>query len=164
MSSDAKFIEYQYLGYNKLSFVRRTALALFCFFAYYLSENSEEAVGSGSMFFILGISIVVISALLIFVLHFKTIVQDNGIIVLEGIWTSRKVKIDMASIVEVKKVKYNRFFFNRSVYNLHRKGSIHFYTRGKNCVELTDKDGSKYLIGSQRASELNRVLNKKLNK
>jgi hypothetical protein len=75
---------------------------------------------------------------------------------------NRKIKIDTASIVSVKNVKYSKYFLNRSVYNLHIKGTIRFYTRGIDAVELTDKDGLIYLIGSQKSEELTRVIKDKL--
>ena len=156
---EIKFSEKQYLGLNKMSFIRRMALAIFCFVAYYWSENHEK---SGDLFFSLGIAILVISALLVFVLHFETKII-NGSIILDGLWTSRKVKIDINSIKSCQKVSYSRFFLNRSVYNLHYKKSIRFFTRGTDAVELTDQDGLIYLIGSQKAEELDRVINEKLN-
>ena len=156
---EIKFLEKQYLGLNKMSFIRRIALAIFCFVAYYWSENHDK---SGELFFSLGIAILVISALLVFVLHFKTKII-NGSIILDGLWTSRKVKIDINSIRSCQKVSYSRFFLNRSVYNLHYKKSIRFFTRGTDAVELTDQDGLVYLIGSQKAEELDRVINEKLN-
>ena len=156
---EIKFLEKQYLGLNEMSFIRRIALAIFCFVAYYWSENHDK---SGDLFFFLGISILVISALLVFLLHFETKII-NGSIILDGLWTSRKVKIDINSIKSCQKVSYSRFFLNRSVYNLHYKKSIRFFTRGNDAVELTDQDGLVYLIGSQKAEELERVINKKLN-
>ena len=96
-------------------------------------------------------------------MHFKTQVI-NGSIILDGLWTSRKIKIDTASLVAVKKVKYSKYILNRAVYNLHLKGIIRFYTRGTDAVELTDKDGLIYLIGSQKAEELARVIQNKLSK
>ena len=156
---EIKFLEKQYLGLNKMSFIRRIALSIFCFVAYYWSENHDK---SGELFFSLGIAILVISALLVFVLHFKTKII-NGSIILDGLWTSRKVKIDINSIRSCQKVSYSRFFLNRSVYNLHYKKSIRFFTRGTDAVELTDQDGLIYLIGSQKAEELDRVINEKLN-
>ena len=83
--------------------------------------------------------------------------------IFDGLWTARKVKIDINSLVDVKKIKYSRFFLNKSVYNLHYKGKIRFFTRGKDAVQLTDNDGQIYIIGSQRAKELVRVINKKFN-
>ena len=58
---------------------------------------------------------------------------------------------------------YSRFFLNRSVYNLHYKKSIRFFTRGKDAVELIDQDGLIYLIGSQKAEELERSINNIIN-
>ena len=156
--SEIKFVEKQYLGLNKMSLSRRITLALFCFVAYYWKENHEK---SGELFFFLGIAILVISVLLVFILHFKTKVQNKSII-LDGLWTSRKVKIDLNSIQSVKKVMYSKYILNRSVYNLHLKGTIRFYTRGPNAVELIDKDGLIYLIGSQNSAEFARVISQEL--
>ena len=158
--SEFDFIEKQYLGLNKMSLARRISLAIFCFIAYYWRENHDK---SGELYFFIGIGIMVISMLLFFILHFETKVI-NGSIILDGLWTSRKVKIDTASIVSANKVKYSKYFLNRSVYNLHLKGTIRFYTRGVDAVELIDKDGLVYLIGSQKAEELARLINIKLNK
>ena len=153
-----QFTEKQYLGLNKMSLTRRMSLAIFCFVAYYWLENHDK---SGELYFFLGIAIMVISILLLFILHFKTQVK-NGSIILDGLWTSRKIKIDTVSIVSVKKVQYSKYFLNRAVYNLHLKGTIRFYTRGIDAVELIDKDGLVYLIGSQKAEELTRVIQEKL--
>ena len=81
---------------------------------------------------------------------------------MDGLWTSRKIKIDISSIVAVKRVKYSKYILNRAVYNLHLKGTIRFYTRGIDAVEFIDKDGLIYLIGSQKAEELARVIQNKL--
>jgi len=156
--SEFDFIEKQYLGLNKMSITRRMSLAIFCFAAYYWRENHEK---SGELYFFLGIAIMLISILLLFILHFKTQVK-NGSIILDGLWTSRKIKIDTRSIVSAKKVQYSKYFLNRAVYNLHLKGTIRFYTRGTDAVELIDKDGLVYLIGSQKAGELTRVIQNKL--
>jgi len=153
-----QFTEKQYLGLNKMSLTRRMALAIFCFVAYYWRENHDK---EGDLFFFIGITIMVISALLIFVLHFQTKVI-NGSVILDGLWTSRKVKIDINSLIAVKRVKYSKYILNRAVYNLHLKRTIRFYTRGIDAVELTDKDGLIYLIGSQKAEELTRVIQNKL--
>lgn len=155
---DIPFLEKQYLGLNKMSLSRRITLALFCFVAYYWQDNHDK---SGDLFFLLGIIILVVSILLIFVLHFETKVQ-NGSITLDGLWTTRKVKIDLSSIKTAKKVKYSKYILNRSVYNLHFKGTIRFFTRGNDAVQLTDKDGLVYLIGSQKADELLRIIKQEI--
>ncbi len=170
MQDELLFEEKQYIGYNKWSIVWRTVLALFCFLLYYWSENPKPVdvsvieipsspVGedSGQLFFLMGLIIMSLSLILIFVLHIHTKVVNNNLI-LDGLWTSRKVKIDLNSIVAVNKVKYSSYFLNRPVYNLHFKNTIRFFTQGNDAVELTDKDGLKYRIGSQKADELCKIL------
>ena len=98
---------------------------------------------------------------LFFVLHFETKVF-KGSVILDGLWTSRKIKIDMASITSVRKVNYSKYTINLPVYNLHFTGKVRFYTRGDDAVELIDKDGLIYLIGSQKAAELTKVIQEKL--
>jgi hypothetical protein len=97
------------------------------------------------------------SLILIFVLHIETKIVNNNLI-LDGLWTSRKVKIDLSNIIHIKKVRYSKYFLNRPVYNLHFKNKIRFFTQGNDAVELTDKDGLKYRIGSQKADEFYKAL------
>jgi hypothetical protein len=156
--SEFDFIEKQYLGLNKMALTRRLSLSIFCFIAYYWRQSQDK---SGELYFAVGIAIIIFSIFLFFILHFKTKVF-NGSIILDGLWTSRKIKIDTASLVSAKKVNYSKYIINRAVYNLHFKGTIRFYTRGAEAVKLTDKDGLVYLIGSQKADELCRVINNKL--
>ena len=156
--SDLQFLEKQYFGLNRSSITLRISIAIFFFTAYYWLENQEK---TGDLYFFVGIAIMIISIILCFVLHFETkVVKDS--VILNGLWTARKVKINIPSIVNVNKVSYSKYLINRSVYNLHRKGVIRFYTRGNEAVELTDKDGLIYLIGSQKAEELTRVIQNKL--
>lgn len=157
--SDLQFLEKQYFGLNRSSITLRISIAIFFFTAYYWLENQEK---SGDLYFFVGIAIMIISIILCFILHFETkVVKDS--LILNGLWTARKVKINIYSIVNVNKVAYSKYLINRSVYNLHRKGVIRFYTRGNEAVELTDKDGLIYLIGSQKAEELKHVITKKIN-
>lgn len=166
MEEKLLFEEKQYIGYNKWSIVWRIVLALFCFVLYYWSENPQPVDGkiidipsspvgenSGQLFFLMGIIILVLSLLLIFVLHLHTKVVGKNLIV-DGLWTSRKVKIDLNNIISVKKVRYSKYYLNRPVYNLHFKNKIKFYTSGNDAIEITDKEGLKYRIGSQKAAEL----------
>ncbi len=177
MSEAPAFIEKQYLGYNKYSFLRRGILALFCFVAYYWSENPkpvdvsglrigsypvQDIPNSGELFFLLGIIILVLSIGLFFVLHIKTIINENSI-TLDGIWSSRKVKIDLESIVDSKIIFFESNNFNVPEYNLHRKGKIKFYTFGNEAIELTDKEGLKYIIGTQKAGEFLAFVNSRIN-
>lgn len=170
MQSNLLFEEKQYIGYNKWSMLWRTVLALFCFTLYYWSENPKPVdvavisipsspvdQDSGQLFFLMGIILMILSLILIFVLHLHTKVEGNSLII-DGLWTSRKVKIDLNNIVDVKKVKYSKYLLNRPVYNLHFKNRIRFFTQGNFAVELTDKDGLKYRIGTQKAEELVKLL------
>ncbi len=174
MQDELLFEEKQYIGYNKWSIVWRMVLALFCFLLYYWSENPKpldvsvieipsSPVGedSGQLFFLMGLIIMSLSLILIFVLHIHTKVINNNLI-LDGLWTSRKVKIDLGNIVEVKKVNYSSYLFNRPVYNLHFKNTIRFFTQGNDAVELTDKEGLKYRIGSQKADVLCKIVEQSL--
>ena len=168
------FEEKQYIGYNKWSILWRTVLALFCFLLYYWSENPKPVdvtvinipsspvdENSGQLFFLMGLVLMLLSLIMIFVLHIHTKVVGNHLI-LDGLWTSRKVKIDLNNIVDVKKVKYSKYLLNRPVYNLHFKNKIRFFTQGNDAVEITDKEGLKYRIGSQKAMELCQIIRERM--
>lgn len=167
MTQEILFEEKQYLGSNKQSVFRRMLLAIFCFVAYYWSENPkpvdvsgihigsypiDSIPNSGELFFIMGMVILVLSAALVFVLHIKTTVTNDSI-VLDGLWTARKVKISLNHIVDADKEEYSKYRFNRPAYNLHHRGVVSFYTSGNTVVVLTDKDGLKYRIGTLRPDE-----------
>jgi len=154
------FEEKQYLGYNRYSNVRRFILAIFCFIAYFWREEADR---NGELLFGLGVAILAISVLLMFVLHLHTKVTDHSII-LDGLWTSKRVKIDLGSIVSVRAVPSRKFLLSRPVYNLHWKGAIKFYTRGKEGVELIDVDGLVYVVGSQMSGQLVQLLQQLIGK
>ena len=157
MESAILFEEKQYLGYNKYSILRRMVLALFCFIAYYFTEERAQ---NGDLFFLLGVFISLISVGLLFILHLHTRVYSEHL-VLDGLWTTKKVKIDLRNIVKIEKIMLNNNMLNNPVYNLHYKGTIRFYTGGKEAVKITDKEGLMYLIGTQKAEELSRALNER---
>jgi hypothetical protein len=98
-----------------------------------------------------------------FLLHFKTTVYNKSII-LDGLWTTKMVKIDLNSIVKVERSNYSTYFINNPVYNLHQKGTIRFYASGKDAVKLTDRDGLVYVIGTQRAVELEQSIQSEMRK
>jgi len=148
------FEEKQYLGYNRYSNVRRFVLGVFCFIAYFWQEEHDK---NGDYLFAMGVAIMAISVLLMFVLHLHTKVTGHSII-LDGLWTAKRVKIDLSNIVSVKAVPSRRFVLSRPVYNLHWKGAIKFYCRGKEGVELVDRDGIVYVIGSQMSGQLAQLL------
>ena len=162
------FLEKQYLGLNRMSLFRRIVLAIFLFFASWMAYNPEKvptnwfSSQSGDLFFIMGIFILVISTILVFILHFETRVVNNAL-VLDGLWTSRKIKISISTLVSADQIIYSKGFFTKSVYNLHYKGTIRFYTRGKEAVKIVDKDGQVYIIGSQKSEELCRIIKQKIN-
>jgi hypothetical protein len=110
-----------------------------------------------------GAGILFISILFIFLTHYRTVVE-NGSLILTGLWSTKKVKIDLSSIRSTEIVKYSPFMINNPVYNLHKKGTIRFYAYGKYAVKLIDKDGLEYVIGSQDPIEFNNVLKGLINK
>ena len=75
---------------------------------------------------------------------------------------TRLVKIDLRRIVKVEQVKYSKYFLNRPVYNLHKKGKIRFFTRGNEAVQLTDEHGLKYIIGTQQPNLLRETIQNQL--
>ena len=152
------FEEKQYLGYNKFNLFIRLFIALGAFGSYFVSDSKDE---TSNLFLIVGLSILVISLMSFFVLHLKTQLRGN-ILELDGFWTTRKVKIDLSNIVKSEVVKYSKILFNRPVYNLHIRGKVKYFTHGNYAVELTDKDGLRYRIGSQRFEELNGLINEKI--
>jgi hypothetical protein len=160
MSEHFLFHEKQYLGrdYNFISI--RMVMAFFCFAAYYWTENREK---NGDLLLLVGCGILFISVLMLFVLHFRTIVNNKSVI-LDGLWTTRLVKIDLNSIVKVEKADYSKYFLNNPVYNLHRNGTIRFYAGGKDAVKLTDRDGLTYIIGTQRPLELYNAIQSEMKK
>ena len=125
-------------------------MAVFCLIAYWLTENRER---NGELLLLVGCGILLVSVFMLFLLHYRTIVNNKSII-LDGLWTTRLVKIDLNSIVKVEKAPYSKYFLNNPVYNLHRNGTIKFYAGGKDAVKLTDRDGLTYIIGTQKQSEL----------
>jgi hypothetical protein len=170
--SDVLFEEKQYLGHNRFSMVIRTLFALFCFLGYYWSENPKpvqvyffkigsypiQSIGnSGLIFFVVGVSILLLGVGLTYVLHIQTKVY-KGYMILDGFWTSRLVKIDLSTITSIRKSRYKKNIFRRAVYNLHNLGVIRFYTSGEDFIELIDNTGFTYKIGSQKPQELFKVL------
>ncbi len=144
------FFEKQYLGrdFNFISI--RLVLATFCFMAYYFTDNRDT---NADLLLVVGSAILVISIFMLFMLHYKTTVKSKAIL-LNGLWTTRLVKIDLNSIILVEKAPYSNYILNNPVYNLHRNGTIRFYAGGKDAVKLTDRDGLIYVIGTQRPTEL----------
>lgn len=164
------------MGHNRFSIIIRTTLTIFCFLGYYWSENPKpvqvsifkigsypikEFSNSGLIFFIVGISILVLSAGLTYVYQFKIKVYQ-GFLQLDGFWTSRKVKLELKNITSIRKGRYKKNSLRPAVYNLHNSGIVRFYSSGNDFIELVDTSGFTYRIGSQKVQELFNVLNKQM--
>lgn len=145
MSNKPLFTEKQYLGREFIPATIRIMLAAFCFAIYFFTDERES---SGNLLLVVGIAIIVISIILRFMLHFSTRVLNKSIM-LDGLWTTRLVKIDINGIVKAEKGLYSRYLFNNPVYNLHSRGTIRFYASGKDAIHLTDRDGLVYIIGTR---------------
>jgi len=158
MSDKPVFTEKQYLGREFIPLTIRLALAMFCFAADFFTDERER---SGDLLMVVGFAIIIISIIMGFLLHFRTRVQNKSIL-LDGLWTTRLVKIDLNSIVKVEKGNYSRYLVNNPVYNLHSKGTIRFFTAGKDAIHLTDRDGLVYIIGSQHANEFLRAIEEEM--
>ncbi|TWR30423.1 hypothetical protein FPZ43_05640 [Mucilaginibacter pallidiroseus] len=160
MSNNEVFCEKQYLGREWIPITIRLVLAMFCFAAYLFTDGRER---NGDLLAVVGFVIITISIILGFVRHFRTRVINKSIL-LDGLWTTRLVKIDLNSIVKAEKGTYSRYFVNNPVYNLHTKGTIRFYTAGKDAIHLTDRDGLLYIIGSQHANEFLRAIKEEMSR
>jgi len=160
MSDKPVFLEKQFLGREWIPISIRMVLAIFCFIIYFFTGNRER---NSDLLVVVGFGILIISIIMGFLLHFRTSVQNKSVI-LDGLWTTRLVKIDLNSIVKVEKGKYSRYLFNNPVYNLHKKGTIRFFTSGNDAIHLTDRDGLLYIIGSQHVNELERAIKEEMKK
>jgi hypothetical protein len=158
MSDRTVFLEKQYLGREWIPITIRLVLALFCFAAYFFTDERER---NGDLLAIVGFVIIIISIIMGYLLHFSTTVVNKSIL-LDGLWSTRRVKIDLNSIVKVEKNAYSKYLFNNPVYNLHTKGTIRFYAAGNDAIYLTDRDGLVYIIGSQHANEFLRAIKEEM--
>jgi len=148
------FVENQYLGRDRGWVSVRLVMALFCFTAYYISSERER---DQQLFLLVGCIIILVSIIMMYMLHYRITVKNKSVI-LQGLWTTRLVKIDLNSIVKVESGAYSSYFINSPVYNLHQKGKIRFYAGGKSAVWLTDRDGLVYVIGTHHPNDLTRVI------
>lgn len=154
MGNRYAFLEKQYIGRDYIRICIRLVMAAFCFAAYVYERDRDN---TQDLFLVVGFGIIGVSIALLFLIQYKTII-DHKKIIIEGLWTAKRVVIDLNSITKVRKDAYSNYFFNNPVYNLHRKGSIRFYSSGKDVVVLTDNDGFEYYIGTQRPNEMYLVI------
>lgn len=158
MGNRYAFLEKQYIGRDYIRICIRLVMAAFCFAAYVYERDRDN---TQDLFLIVGFGIIGISIILLFLIQYKTVINNKSIII-DGLWTAKKVKIDLNSIVKFRKDTYSNYLFNNPVYNLHRKGSIRFYSSGKDAVVLTDRDGLEYYIGTQRPNEMYLVIQEEM--
>jgi hypothetical protein len=154
MGNRYAFLEKQYIGRDYIRICIRLVMAAFCFAAYVYERDRDN---TQDLFIVVGFGIIGVSIALLFLIQYKTIIDDKKIII-DGLWTAKKVVIDLNTITAVRKDTYSNYFFNNPVYNLHRKGSIRFYSSGKDVIVLTDNDGFEYYIGTQRPNEMYLVI------
>lgn len=160
MNDKILFEEKQHIGFNRMTMTRNLVLVLFCFVAYYWTENREL---NGNVFFYLGCAILLFHILSLFVTHIRIWVTVE-MIQLKGVGVARNVVIPLNKIRSVEKQKYSQYLINNPVFNLHREGVLKFYSTGNDAVKISMEDGMTYLIGTQRADELYRLLNEQINK
>ena len=158
MGNRYAFFEKQYIGRDYIRICIRLVMAAFCFAAYVYDRDRDN---TQDLFLVVGFGIIGVSILLLFLIQYKTTIDQKRIII-DGLWSTKKVVIDLHSIVKVRKDTYSSYLFNNPVYNLHRKGSIRFYSSGKDAVVLTDRDGLEYYIGTQRPNEMYLVIQEEM--
>ncbi len=154
------YTEKQYIGRDYIRICIRLVMASFCFGAYVHQRDRDNTV---DLFLIVGFGIIAISIILLFLIQYKIKIENKSVVI-DGLWTAKKVKIDLNSIVKVRKDIYSNYFFNNPVYNLHKKGSIRFYSSGRDAIVLTDRDGLEYHIGTQRPNEMYMVIQAEMKK
>lgn len=157
MKHEILFTEKLYLGREPLNQSIRLVIALVCFALYYYSDGEDAT----ALLPLVGSSIVLVSVVMMYVVHYRISVTPNSI-TMDGLWTSKVVKVDFTSISQAEVIRYSKYLISSPVYNLHRKGKIRFYASGKYGVQLTDKTGLVYIIGTHRPEELCATIKKQL--
>jgi len=159
MGTRYAYLEKQYIGRDYIRICIRLVMAAFCFAAYVYERDRDR---TQDLFLVVGFGIIGVSIALLFLIQYKTTIINKKLII-DGLWSAKKVVIDLGTIKSVRKDTYSNYYFNNPVYNLHRKGSIRFYSSGKDVVVLTDKEGFDYYIGTQRPNELYLVIKDEMN-
>jgi hypothetical protein len=148
------YIEKQYIGRDYIRICIRLIMAAFCFAVYVYERDRDNTV---DLFLVVGFGIIGVSIILLFLVQYKTVIENKKVVI-DGLWTTKKVVIDLNNVVDIRKETYSRYFFNNPVYNLHKNGTVRFFSSGRDAVVLTDRDGLKYYIGTQRPNEMYLVL------
>ncbi|WAC42357.1 hypothetical protein [Pedobacter sp. SL55] len=148
------YIEKQYIGRDYIRICIRLVMAAFCFAVYVYERDRDNTV---DLFLVVGFGIIGVSIILLFMVQYKTVIENKKVII-DGLWSTKKVVIDLNNVTDIRKETYSRYFFNNPVYNLHKNGTVRFFSSGRDAVVLTDRDGLKYYIGTQRPNEMYLVL------
>jgi hypothetical protein len=165
-----QFKEKQFLGYNQFYILIRLILALFCFIAYYWSENpkpvytiignfrigsypAKDIPNSGEIFFLMGIAIILFSIALMFIPHLK-INANKEQITLMKFPSKNKIEIPLKEITFVRCKKMKGNLFSGTLFNTEKQGIKNFFTNGEDAVELTLSSGKRFLIGTNKPMEL----------
>lgn len=154
MDSRYTYIEKQYIGRDYIRICIRLIMAAFCFAVYVYERDRDNTV---DLFLVVGFGIIGVSILLLFLVQYKTVIENKRVVI-DGLWTAKRVEIDLNEITQVRKATYSRYFFNNPVYNLHKNGTVRFFSSGKDAIVLTDRDGVEYYIGTQRPNEMYLVI------
>jgi hypothetical protein len=154
MNEQPIYEEKQYLGFNRLSMLRRLLFMLFCFGVYWWKKLQGQ---NGDLFFWLGVGIIILSMLLLFTLHLRIRVFNNRL-EMTGLWTSKPVIIQVKDIRTIVRTRYSKYHLNNPVFNLKWKGSVKFYTDGNEAIEVTDQTGCPFRIGTSMPGELEKAL------
>lgn len=148
------YIEKQYIGRDYIRICIRLIMAAFCFAVYVYERDRDNTV---DLFLVVGFGIIGVSIILLFMVQYKTVIENKKLVI-DGLWTAKKIVIDLNNIKDIRKETYSRYFFNNPVYNLHKNGTVRFFSSGRDAVVLTDRDGLQYYIGTQRPNEMYLVL------
>lgn len=154
MDSRYTYIEKQYIGRDYIRICIRLIMAAFCFAVYVYERDRDNTV---DLFLVVGFGIIGVSIILLFMVQYKTVIENKKVVI-DGLWTTKKVMIHLNNVVAIRKETYSRYFFNNPVYNLHKNGTVRFFSSGRDAVVLTDTDGLEYYIGTQRPNEMYLVL------
>lgn len=152
--SEIKYDEKQTLGYNSYSTSRRTILAIFCFVAYYYTENRSD---DADLLFVLGIFILVLSIALLFVTYLHITLNKEEVI-LSNLWNNKKIKLLYTDIKSIEATVYSNYHLNNPVFNMHQDDQIKFYAAGSQAVKITLNGGEVYLIGTYHPDRIIQVV------
>jgi len=152
--SALKYDEKQTLGYNSYSTSRRMVLAIFCFVAYYYTENRSQ---DADLLFVVGIFILILSIALIFVTYLRISLTDTEI-VLSNLWNNKKIRLPFSEIQSMETSVYSKYHLNNPAFNVHQDGQIKFYAAGSLAVKIALKNGENYLIGSYHPDRIIQIV------